>query len=61
MLQEGKIPIRKKSPHFLKFFQNVAILYMRESTNNSVTKKISRYGKEQYSRDTAQGRTTDAS
>ena len=58
----GNFAISKKvAPIFEFFSKRYYIIYMRESTNNFVTKKTSRYGREQYSRDTAQGRTADAS
>ena len=52
---------KKVAPIFEIFSKCCYIIYMRESTNNFVTQKTSRYGREQYSRDTAQGRTADAS
>ena len=61
----GNFAISKKvAPIFEIFpfcFYIIYMRYMRESTNNFVTKKTSKYGREQYSRDTAQGRTADAS
>ena len=55
----GNFAISKKVAPIFEIFSKCCYIiyaYMRESTNNFVTKKTSRYGREQFSRDSAQGR-----
>jgi hypothetical protein len=57
----GNFAISKKVAPFFEFFSKCCyIIYAREHEQLRY-QKISRYGREQYSRDSAQGRTADAS